>query len=362
MIRVAKFLHSFVRQRVSGIEEREVPMTVADSSVPASYIRPRGNDRLPGWIVLHGITVPGREHPVLKRFAQALASTGAAVLIPEVPAWRRLELDPHVGDVTIASAVDYLTQRDDVAGPNLNLVGFSFGATQALMSATRPGVKESVRSVIGFGGYCDLRRTLHCMMTGEHEWRGVRQRLAPDPYGRWIVVGNYLQDVPEFSHMDELRRVAYELAVESGNRGVNAADPTYDPLKARLRARLPAEQRKLWDLIAPPHDITPPTDEAGELAGKLFEATIRRHPRLDPTDVLPEIDQKVVLVHGYDDRLIPYTETLRLLERLSPKCDVTSSITRLFAHSSEAGRLGALEYPRELARYVTLLQRALRPC
>ena len=61
--------------------------------------------------------------------------------------------------------------------------------------------------------------------------------------------------------------------------------------------------------------------------------------------------------------MIPYTETLRLEEALrGSAADVSVSITRLFAHSREADRLGALEYPAEVRRYLRLLQRALRPC
>jgi pimeloyl-ACP methyl ester carboxylesterase len=362
MLRVCRFLHSFVRETVGRVESREISLEVNGAEVPASYIRPHGDHPLPGWIVLHGITVPGRDHPVLRRFAHALASTGAAVMIPEVPAWRRLELDPSMGDATIEATANHLVSRSDVTGANLNLVGFSFGATQALMSATRPGIARSVRAVVGFGGYCDLGRTVRFMMTGEHEWQRVTRRLDPDPYGRWIVVGNYLTEVPEFAHMVELQRAARELALEAGRLGAYAADPLYDPIKARLREQLPAEQRELWDIFAPPQGVRPSLEESRILAAKLIEATVRKHPDLDPQPVLPYIDQKVVLVHGHDDRLIPYTETLRLRSHLSPGTNVTASITRLFAHSREADRLSALEYPRELARYFALLRRALQPC
>lgn len=362
MLRVARFLHSFVRHPTARVVEREVWLRVQGVDVPASYIRPWRRGRLPGWIVLHGITVPGRQHPALRRFAHALASTGAAVLIPEVPAWRALRLDSAAGNATVEAAAEYLAARDDVHGASLNLVGFSFGATMALMSATRPLVRRSVRSVVGFGGYCDLERTLLYMMTGEHEWQGVTRRSDPDPYGRWIIVGNYLTDVPELAHMIPLQEAARELALESGRLGAYAGDAVYDPIKARLRKGLPPEQQALWDIIAPPFHANPPSAEARWLAKRLGEATVRLHPELNPIPRLADVDQKVVLVHGHDDRLIPYTETLRLQSHLGPRAEVTASITRLFAHSREADSLPVHAYPRELARYFALLRRALQPC
>lgn len=360
MIHVARFLNSFTRFPAAGTVEEEVSLPVGDSVVPASYIRPVGRGRIPGWIVLHGITVPGRRHPMLIRFAHSLAASGGAVLIPEVPAWRQLRLDMEAGDATIAASVEYLRKREDVESGALNLVGFSFGATQALMSASLPGIRESVRSVVGFGGYSDIGRTLHCMVTGEHEWQGVMRQLDPDPYGRWILAANYLRKVPEFADMERVATEAYSLAVASGETGVYAADPIYDALKAQARSRLPTRERELWDLIAPPSGATPAVESLRELSRKLVDAVIAAEAGIDPTPRLASLDQKIVLAHGYDDRLIPFTESLRLRSVLPDSARANLTITRLFAHSREAGRLRYLEYPGEFGRYLLLLNRALR--
>lgn len=363
MIRVLRFLRGYVQHPSSISTHEDVRFEVDGEEVAATYIRRAGKAPLPGWILLHGITVPGRHHPVLLRFAHGLASSGASVLIPDVPAWRRLQINPAKGDTTIAAAARYLNSRSDILSENLNLVGFSFGATQALMSAAKPGIREYIRAVVGFGGYADLGQTLHFMMTGEHEWKGVRHRTDPDPYGRWIVAGNYLTDVPGHEHMEELRRASGELAAEVGRRGAYAAEKVHDALKRDLRATLPKEQQELWDLLAPQFGVTPPLEPGRLLGEQLLEAAIRRTPQLDPRPLLPSLDQRIVLAHGYEDRLIPYTETLRLQELLAAsQAEVSVSITRLFAHSREAGRLRTMEYPGEIQRYVALLQRALRPC
>jgi hypothetical protein len=362
MLRAARFLRGYLRHPANGTGESEATVEVGGAAVPASVIRPRNARSYPGWVVLHGITVPGRHHPALRRFAHALAATGAVVIIPEVPAWRRLLLDPDTGDRTVAAAAAHLRSRPDVTGDPLKLVGFSFGGTQALISAAKPGIGAEFGEIVAFGAYCDLGRTLLYMMTGEHEWAGLRSRADPDPYGRWIVVANYLAGVPEYAHMGELASAAYALAVETGRRGVYAADPRYDGLKAEHRERLPQEQRELWDLIAPPSGVRPPAEPGRELARKLLAAATARHPQLDPLPLLPRLAQTLVLAHGHGDRLIPFTETLRLHSHLSPDTRAGVWVTRLFAHSSEAGPLPYHRYPGEFGRYLALLNRALRPC
>lgn len=360
MIRVARFLRGYLGHPPPGVVEEEIDLEQGGMTAPASYIRRRGSAPMPAWVVLHGMTVPGRHHEGLQRFAYALASSGAAVLIPEVPEWRQLRIDRRAGDRAIAAAAGYLASRSDVVGP-LNLVGFSFGGTQALTSSTLPGIREHVRSIVSFGGYCSLARTLNFMMTGEHEWAGVRHRLSPDPYGRWIVVANYLPHVPELAHMEGLAAAAAELAAESGRQGVFAGDPMYDPLKVALGKRLSAEEREIWDLVAASSGETPPVKPARELGEKLVVAALRLDPDLDPMARLREVRARVVLAHGHSDQLIPYTEALRLHSALPPEANVSVSITRLFAHSREAPGLGIVHYPRELARYVGLLNRALTP-
>lgn len=357
-LRVARFLRGYLRHPSAPLGEEETTVRTSAGEIPATLVRVGGRGPRPGWIVLHGITVTGRRHPSLARFTHALAATGATVLVPEVRDWTELRIDPHAADVVIAGSVEALRARSDVDGDRLRLVGFSFGATQALVSATSPGTRERVRVVVGFGGYCDLERSLLCMLTGEHEWRGMRHRLDPDPYGRWIVASNYLAAVD--GALAAVGRAAHALAGEAGRRGAFAADALYDPLKASLRSGLTPRQREVWDLVAPPAGVRPPTDETRDLAARLTAAALSVHPQLEPREALARVDQRVVLAHGLDDQLIPYTETLRLREALGPRARVSVTITRLFAHSRSAERLGAAKFPLEALRYLRLLHRATR--
>jgi hypothetical protein len=240
-------------------------------------------------------------------------------------------------------------------------MGFSFGATQALVSSTLPGARDTIGSVVAFGGYADLRSTLTFMMTGEHIEEGRGRRVDPDPYGRWLAVANSLLEVPGLGHMEELARAARNLALETGRHGTYAGDPRYDGLKAALRSTLSEDEQRIWDLVASPSGVRAPLGAARDLAADLADAALRTNPALDPRQRLRDVDRRVILAHGLDDLLIPYTETLRLRSWLPPRTRATVSITRLFTHSRSAGRLGMIQYPREFARYFALLIRVLAP-
>lgn len=365
MIRDASAGVRFARSWLSGRAEivaSEIELDRGDRVVPATLLLPaRPAPRpTPGWIVLHGATVPGREHAQLVRFARTVAHTGAAVLVPEVPEWRALRLAPALTGPTVRAALPALARVAAVDPERIGLIGFSFGAPHAVLAAAEPDLARALRAVVGFGGYCDLARTLRFLFLGEHEWKGRRYHAAPDPYGRWIVAGNYLPQVPGYADSADVADALLALAADAGARGLPSADPVYDPVKRELATRVATERRRLFELIAPCPERTPPPDEVEGLLETMAPAIRRADPHMDPALRLAGVRAPVRLVHGHGDALIPFTETLRMAERLQGIADVRVTVTRLFAHTSEEPPPAGLRRLGEQARFLRAVGRVLR--
>ena len=114
-VRALRFARGW-RDGERGVLAQELEVRRGDRSVPASLYRPTGADGpLPGWVVLHGITRPGRMHPVLQRMVRALARSGATVLVPEVPEWRELHLAPEQAQDTASAGIRTLVRHAGVA-------------------------------------------------------------------------------------------------------------------------------------------------------------------------------------------------------------------------------------------------------
>lgn len=357
MIGALRFVRAYLRG--APVREEEVRIAVSAGVAEATLYLPN-RVPAPAWVVLHGITLPGRRHPSLVRFARSLAAAGNTVIVPDVPVWRALDMAPAAAGDAIAGAADYLLSRSDLArAEGVGVVGFSVGATQALIAAAEPRLRERVRSVVGFGGYCDLPSTIRFMCTGEYEYGGRSFRVEPDPYGRWVVARKQLTRIPRFAGMERVARAVAELAAETGRRGVMASDASLDPLKRALREPMDAEERRVFDLLAPPAGHAPADLAAARrLADELAEAALADDPRLDPRPVLPDVHARVVLSHGRDDRLIPFPQSLLLRDALPARTQPTATLTRLFAHSHGSGGLGALAYAAEAVRFLRLLDRA----
>lgn len=334
-----------------------------DERLPASVYRPVNDKRvLPAWVVLHGLTRTARAHPSLQKFASAVASAGNVVMVPEIPEWRDLRIEPAIAVATIHDAVRALQSRDDVRHEHVGLFGFSFGATQSLIAVADERTAGLLAGVAAWGGFCDLRRVFRFGLTGSHEIDGKTYETPPDPYGSWIMAGHYLPHVPGYEDMTSVAEELHGLAIEAGERRIYAWEPIFDESKRIRRARLKHdEHRKLFDLLAPETTKPKPDPERGlQLAEELADTALRMDPLLEPRPYLPHVRTPVLLAHGRDDRLIPFTETIRLSRELPPALVRSRTITALFQHSGgTASGLGPMGTATEGARFVSLLHRVL---
>lgn len=347
MLRTARYARSW--KTGADVEVREIQIERSGETVPATLVAPPDpSTPLPGWIALGGISCMGRHHPQLVRFARALASSGAVVLVPEIPEWRRLELSPAAVAPTIRGGVDYLKTRSDVVRTPVGLIGFSFGAPQVAIAAGRDDLCDDISGIVLFGAYCSLEKTMRCQLTGEHEWEGLDYRLSPDPFGGWVVASNHLTRVQGLEDTGQVAVALNRLANAASGHRISAWDPRHDELIRDLRDVLPQRHRRLYDLFATPSTGTlAEPEERRHIATQLAETSRHVEPLLDPAPALAEVDLPTTLIHGRGDRLIPFTEGLRLHDRLPSASRRGLTVTAMFHHSADSRPAGIAERARE---------------
>ncbi len=355
------YLRTWLTRR-SRVRVEEVRLEGPGDPLPATWFAPPPDaPPSPAWVVLHGLTRTGRSHPSLVRFARALASASGGVLIPEIPAWQALYLAPGGTLPTLHRGLDWLEGRPEHEGTARGLVGFSFGAPQAIAATGDPAVAARVDGVAGFGGYCDLERTIRYQLTGLHEWRGREHHHRPDPYGRWIVAGNYLPGVPGYEGSEATAEALLELARVAGDRNLPSWDASLDPAKEELRRPLDPAGRRLFDRLAAPDGSDLGPEEGAELARGLADTAATLDPLLEVRDRLGAAGGRVEVLHGRRDHLIPYTEALRLREALPDSVEPGLTVTEMFGHSAQdrlpLGRIlpEGIRFARALARVMGML-------
>jgi len=347
VLRTARYAKSW--KAGADVDVQEVEIQRANQRVPATLIAPRApSPDQPGWVALGGISCMGRHHPQLVRFARALASSGAVVLVPEIPEWRRLELAPGAVAPTLRGSLEYLKERPDAVRTPVGVIGFSFGAPQVAIAAGREELREGIGGIVLFGGYCSLEKTMTCQLTGEHEWKGQDYQMSPDPFGGWVVGSNHLTRVPGLEDAHEVTTALLRLAQAASGQRISAWDPRHDGLIRALREAIPQKHKRLYDLFATPSTSALAEPEEGrDVAVRLAETSRSLEPLLDPAPALSELGLPTALIHGQRDRLIPFTEGLRLHDNLPHGIRRGLTVTAMFHHSADSKPSGLAVRARE---------------
>src|SRR5437867_3041976 len=227
------------------------PLLVPGASVDL-YAR-AGTSRGAALVLVHGFSPAGKDDPRVREAAALLSRAGFDVAVPTIPGLTRGEL----GSDDVEPVVATLAVRTE---PSV-VVGVSVGSGPALLAAADPRVGDRVRAVLSLGGYASASEVVRFWLTGAYGFDGLGGRVDHDPeLVRMFVRANG----------DRLDPPSRALLEGGGPEGA-----------ARLLAAPPAELQRYLDALSP----------------------IR---------VARDIRARLILVHGRDDRAVPYTESLRL--------------------------------------------------
>ena len=207
----------------------------------------------PPLLLVHGYAPQGKDDPRLARAASLLARAGFDVVVPTLPGLTRGRLRPDdAGPVVHALATR--------PGP-WAMVSVSIGAAPAFAAAADPAVRDRVGVLLALGPHGSAAETVRFWLTGVYEFDGVSGRVTHDP----ALVHAFLDANADL--MDDATRAA-----------LAAGDPAH--VERTLEA-LPPAVRGLLE-------------------------------RLSPVRAMPDVRARVILVHGYADPAVPYSESLRL--------------------------------------------------
>ncbi len=257
-----------------------------------------------GLVLVPGAAVNGKDDPTFVAFAESLARARFAVLVPEIANLRQLKV--RATDARkIADAVRHLAgfapQGDAQGdGPPIGIAAVSYAVGPAVMAAATPDAGPLVRFVAAVGGYYDLEAVITFFTAGVFRagpgepW----QSATPNAYGKWV----FLRSNSDFISLPRDRRLLLEMA-ERKLRDLEAEI-------SDLAVGLSPEGRSVYALL---ENRDP--EKVAQLIGTL-PARVRAEIRaLDLKNLdLGQVSARILLVHGRDDRIIPYSESLALAD------------------------------------------------
>ncbi len=302
-------------------------VTPPPSRTPVAYIvdgRSRSGDLylpgagapLAGIVLVPGAVPEGKDDARLVALATTLARARFAVLTPELPGFRELRIRP--GDAReVADAYTYLASRPDLApGGRAGMVAFSYALGPTLLAALEPDIRERVRFIVGVGGYYDLARTVAYFTTGYFRHEGRWYYLKPDDYGKMVFVKSslpHLRDPRDREILDAMVQLKLDNI---------AAD------LASLAFGLGAEGRAVYELVTNTDPArTPQLMQALPPSLRADFALLSLHDK-----DMRGLKARLLLVHGQNDNLIPFPESIALAQQVAPGQARLFIINRVLGH------------------------------
>lgn len=251
---------------------------------------------LAGLLLVPGAAEAGKDDPRLVAFATTLARARFAVLVPDLASLRALQVNAgNIREVTDAFA--WLVSRPALAPQGrAGMMAFSYATGPAVLAAMEPRIRGRVQFLYAVGGYYDLEQVLTFFTTGYFCKNGRWHYLEPNEYGKWVFV---LSNVELLADPTDRRT----LTAMAKRKLSDLAAPLDD-----LSARLGPEGQKVYAFIS---------NEDPRCVRSLLE-TLPARVRADIAALnlasrnLTPLQARLILVHGYDDNIIPHTESIAL--------------------------------------------------
>jgi len=285
-----------------------LPGPLAGCALPTAQAAVARDKRCPraALVAVPGAVPLGKDDPRLVAFATTLARAGFAVLAPEIAGFRQLRVRPSDAR-EIADAFAYLSGRPELApGGRAGMFAFSYSVGPALLAALEDDIRARVRFVVGLGGYHDLPRAMRFFTTGWYEHAGKWQKITPDDTGRMVLAYSSLDYLAEGRAGAAPDRAVFDRMVFDRMVELRGRDPAAD--LAPLAAQLGEAAKAVYAL-----GVNDDPARFPELFSRLPEAMRTDLGRLDLArhDLKP-LRARLILVHGRNDNLIPYPESLAL--------------------------------------------------
>ncbi|HUS30057.1 MAG TPA: alpha/beta hydrolase [Kofleriaceae bacterium] len=294
----------------------------------------RGRKRV---VIAPGLHYAAADDSRMDRFCRIVAASGSEVIAPFIPDY--LKLTP--GN---QAKRDFTAVFDEIAktGDKPIVFSISFGSLLAFALAAERG--EQIERLIIFGGYSDFHAVMRFCLTGEV---ASGRKATRDPLNQPVVLMNLL-------HILEHDRSQTPALVEGWmtyvrrvwGRAHFKVDRAFVPVAEEIAPSVPESVRELYRVGI---GVVPGAVEIAMPALEKFDATA-----LDPMPYLACVKNRVDLVHGMDDDVIPFEQSHELAARLV-NADVRVHITGLYGHTGTQ-RLPIGAMAKELVTMVRVLR------
>jgi acetyl esterase/lipase len=281
-----------------------------------------------GAIILYTGAFGLRHEPAFVRFAEALARSGAVVMVPESAALRAGDIAPEEVD-GLLKAVAYLRAHPRVDPARIGIFGFSAGGSIVLLAAETDIGRDEIAFANIFGAYFDAGQLLREVASHEIDVDGQAVPWHADPVTVFAVNKKVIESLADPVDRELLSHAFLDELPET------AVDPD----------RLSPEGRLVLELLE-----HPTAERVDAILAELPPATREHLAGISPSRAVSQLRTRLFVMHDRSDTFVPFTHSRELAAR-APAETVRSYVEfDLFGHVMPNRQLDAPTFAGELVK------------
>lgn len=254
-------------------------------------------------IIFPGASPDAEKHTGLLFLASIICKLGYKVLIPRIPPLKELRLN-HECHKWFAHAYYEIINRNDVNIANLSTMALSFGGGLLLKASLDSKISNSPpKSIMTFGTYCDIQATLKFLCNGQISLKDTSYRINPHSWGLTVLFHNFLDSL-HFKEIEDYRPEIREI------------------VNLRIQDKIDEVDEKISKLPNIPSNFIKNIFNSKinqEIESEIFRAINEEKEfirSMSPKYWGDKITNKVFIMHGSNDSMVPFTESIDLNESI----------------------------------------------
>lgn len=315
------------------VEEKLTYPGPEGETVPYRSFNPAGNYRQTV-IIFPGASPFAEDHPGLIKLGRALAAGGITAIAPRIPPLKILQLREDIQGYFIHFYHWYL---DKHPGEKVSTAGLSYGGStvMSMVLDTRMGHRAPSK-VLVYGTYCNLDTALDFLLTGEIPDKEAVVKLPTNTWAIIVMFHNFLNRVDPGYPIDAIARVLKLRVAVKEDEALELAKTLGNPQRDMLLALL----------------LDQPHPEITRLIHMIVNTCREELVPLSPNAWCSKLQPMIFLMHGTNDAMVPYTESILLSEKIPNN---RLLISQLYKHREQVKARQPLVQLRELYKMVSFL-------
>ena len=332
-IRYIKNLVAFKKDYKNVSINNEFYLGMDDSKVPIKIFNPTHQNNNTVYIIFPGASPLAENHEGMLTIGSILASLGYRTLIPRIPPLKDLELLDN-NSKWFSHAYKQLTNRTDLKNKEIAIIGMSFGGAILIKSLAEGMCDErNAKSVMLYGAPYDSKTFINFLLTGEISINGSITKVKQHEWGIIVILHNFIDKI----------NLGFDTALIEKTLKYKIAEN--EEMVSELINKLDPKQRDIIDNAL--NGIA--STEIKKICNHITIDCKNMLDSISPNNYSNNIKEKVFIVHGANDTMVPYTESL-LLGKSIPNNELF--ISYLFEHKEISSDSGIIFKAKEIIKMI----------